>query len=329
MHKYILLISLITELVFSMDTGVLDKTHKDISNSVKSTSKYIDNKLYRLFNDIDETTDINQSKINNKMDSFYQNEKFIDETDISFLRIRMQSNSQTLESNNFDIKLMAYLALSKTKQNLKFFIEDVNKDNIKDLPFTNSTNPDSAIAIGLSYFTSIYYNIDSKYSIGMRDIYPYIKARYKKNFIYNNISIEPSQTFKYSTKNNFSENTKIYIDKKIDNHLYRIILARGTKSITPGMDYSLNLEYFYQIRKNTGIRLVQSFSGNTKYTYIDKEKIIYYKNINTYNTEISFRQNIWKKWFFYEIKPGIDFQKQYNFKINYKILLLTDFYFGY
>jgi len=96
------------------------------------------------------------------------------------------------------------------------------------------------------------------------------------------------------------------------------------------MEYSLALQYFYLHKKNTGISFVQSFSGNSKYNFFDDSNNLHqYKSINTYNTEISWRQNIWKKWFFYEVKPGMDFQKINNFKINYKILFLTDFYFGY
>ena len=94
------------------------------------------------------------------------------------------------------------------------------------------------------------------------------------------------------------------------------------------MEYFLALEYFYRPNKKTGINITQSFLGNTKFNYIVNNELKNYNGINTYNTEVSWRQNVWKKWFFYEIKPGIDFQKTYNYKINYKILFLTDFYFG-
>ena len=326
--KKLFLIIFINSLIIAYDnTNIIDATHHNLSQKVIATSKYIDDSLYCIFDNKNEKKSM--KKKTDEIDRFYKNDKFIDETDDSFVRLRLQSNHQSLSESSFNFNLRAYLSLPKVKKNIKLFIEDVNKDNFKDLPFSTSDNEESAMAVGISYFTPSYYGIDSKYSIGMRGIYPYTKARYKKEFIYNNYSIEPIQSFIYSTKYKFKEETNLYIDKKLKNKdLFRIRLARSTNSEKSGMDYSLALQYFYLLKKDIGINFTQSFSGNTNYTYIKDEKTIEYKNINTYNTQISFRQSIWKKWFSYEIRPGIDFQKKNNFKINYKILFLTDFYFG-
>ena len=329
--KFLFSILLINTLLLSYDeTSIIDETHDDISKKVILTSQYIDDTMYGLFNDTNITEpNILKQDIEN-IDFFYTNEKFIDETDKSFVRTRLQSNYQKFGDENYDIKLRAYLSLSKTRKNFRLFIEDINQDNYKELPFNDTNNNDSAVAIGISYFTLSYYDIDSKYSLGIRGTSPYIKVRYKKTFPYNGWLIEPSQSFTYSTETNFKEETKLYFDKKLDkSNLFRIELGRNTQSKEDGMEYYLAFEYFYKLNQDTGINVTQSFLGNTKFNYTNNMETTTYSTINTYNTEISWRQSIWKKWFFYEIKPGIDFQKVNNFKINYKVLFLTDFYFGY
>ena len=185
------------------------------------------------------------------------------------------------------------------------------------------------MAIGINYFTPTYHDIDSKYSLGIRGLHPYIRARYKKEFLYNDWLVELLQSFRYSTKTRFKEETNVYFDKKINNiNLFRINVSRNTQTNNHGMEYFLAFEYFYKPKKDIGISVTQSFLGDTKFTYFEDELLKKYSGINTYNTEMSFRQNIWKKWFFYEIRTGVDFQKKYNYKSNYKILFLSDFYFN-
>ena len=325
LYLYILLFNA-SMILADDDYSLIDETHKHISERVVLTSTYIDDTIDSFF-DKNNQKEVIKKDID-KIDSFYKNDKFIDETNESFLRVRIESNYQKLKENSFDIKLRAYLNFSKTKQNIQLFIEDVNKDNYKELPFKNSNLSDSTMAIGISYFTLSYYDIDSKYSLGIRGLYPYVKVRYKKDFSYNQWLMEASQSFIYSSKTNFKEETKLYFDKRLDElNLFRVELARSTKSKQKGMDYLLALSYFYQPKKDTGISISQSFVGNTKFNYIDDNNLYIYSGINTYSTEISWRQSVFKKWFFYEIKPGVDFQKVYNYKINYKILFLTDFYF--
>lgn len=313
--KFIFYILFVNVSLFAYDDFIVD-THSSVSDKVKVTSKYIDKTLnnWLVFSD-DNKTDLLEKEVNS-VDSFYKNEKFIDETENSFVRLRIWRSYSSLENSRFNIGLRVHLALSKTRKNLKLFLEDINQDNFNNILLKDASSESSAI--GLSYFTLGYYGIDSKYSLGIRGFYPYIKIRYKKIFKIKDWLIEPSQTFKYSTKTDFTEETNLYFDTKIDDlDMFRVQLSRGTSSDKKGMDYSMSFQYFYSPKKNTGVSLTQSFLGNT-------ETINY---VDTYNTELNWRQSIWKKWFFYEVRPGIDFKKSYDFKPNYKLMLLTDFYF--
>ena len=73
------------------------------------------------------------------------------------------------------------------------------------------------------------------------------------------------------------------------------------------------------------------WSRNTKYEYIDNEqlqKCEIYSGINNYVTTLTFRKNIYRKWLFYEISPGVNFSKVYNYNPNYRLYFRLDMFFG-
>jgi hypothetical protein len=162
-----------------------------------------------------------------------------------------------------------------------------------------------------------------------------VRARYSKKLPMDEWLIEPVQSFSYSTKDKFEEKTDIYFDRQfLDKSLFRIQLHRKTKTNTDGMDYSLGLSYHHFLKDEMGLRFSQIFLGNTQYTYSlngsdDSSKNSEpYSGISNYVTSISWRQNIWKKWLFIEIRPSVNFHKQYDYKVNYSFNIDLEFYFG-
>ncbi|MFK5986403.1 MAG: hypothetical protein QM479_13400, partial [Pseudomonadota bacterium] len=239
------------------------------------------------------------------------------------------------EDDKNKLKARAQIPLSKTRKKLKFFIEDFNKDNSKDILTNKNEAQKTAPKIGIHFFSSAEKNITSKYSLGIRGVYPFVRASYSKEFPVAGWLIEPVQSFLYSTKDKFEEKTDVYFDKQLkDKSLFRVQLFRQTKSKATGMDYSLGLSYYQLFRDEVGLRFSQVFWGNTKYTYtLDKatdtaKESKPYSGISNYATSISWRQNIWKKWFFFEVRPGVNFHRQNNYKANYSINIDLEFYFG-
>jgi hypothetical protein len=99
------------------------------------------------------------------------------------------------------------------------------------------------------------------------------------------------------------------------------------------MDYALSAQYFRSTKKDTGFGFSQSFYGNTEYEYttekgVPSPKIKKYGGIHDYVTTVTWRANIWRKWFYYEVQPSVSFHKQYDYEPNYRIRFFLDFYFG-
>jgi len=312
----------------------LDTLHADISEKVLDWSSYLDITISRwLGNDTPEICDLPTpfDKIKSKkVDLFFQNNKFINETDDIFIRVRTDTIIQIRESNKFRLKLRAQLPFSRCRKQLKLFVEDLSLTKEK-----SNVNENDSTDIGFRYDVNKKNGIKSRYSIGLSGLSPFVSARYSQLLLKTDIwEIEPIQTFKYSSKYYFEEKTSLYFDRTFENNsLFRIIFQRSSQSTIQGMDYSLKLEYYTQAKKNKGWHFEQEFFGNTKYRNRKKQ----YRNnhpknefygINNYATTISYRANIWRKWFYYEIKPGVNFDKDVNYKPNYSLRFFLDFYFG-
>jgi len=305
------------------NTSYIDVTHKMLSNKVSDYSNVLDQGVSTLFigkNKQDEPASSNNSS--NIVDNFFKNEKFINETEKSFVNIIFYTNMQSKYNNKSATRVNAHIALTRTNKKFNFFISGVNENMNKDI-----INKGTDTEIGVNYFRSDYYKVQSKYSIGIREFYPLIRARYYKVFTTVKWRIEPMQIFEYSSKDAFKESTFIYFDKTfIDKSLLRFTLHRETQTKLTGMNYDFSTQYYWSSNQNNIIRVSQIFSGNTQYKANPSSQE--YSGINNYTTTLNFRTNIWKKWLFYEISPSVNFHKENKYKANYVITFSINLYFG-
>ena len=337
--KFLIALFLFFTYSLQAQEGYADKLHHRASEYVKKVSDYADDKLVSMADYID-NKEVNVSNANestlksdkDSVDTFFLNNKYLDETDSSYVSLRPTATLSTKESDKFDIKVSAHLALSKAQKRFKFFINDLNKDNAKKIITDNKEEEQSAPALGINYFAPENYGIESKYSLGIRGIFPFTRARYSMEFHPGSWIIEPIQEFEYTLEDEFREETDLFLDTKITNlTLFRLYLSRGTKNTKPGMSYNASVSLFYTPSKNLGLSFLQYVNGSTKYQHAvdeDADPVIYedYNGIYNYGTSITLRQNVWRPWFFYELEPGVNFHKQFDYEPNYTLRILFDIF---
>ncbi len=321
----------------------IDTTHKYISETIEDISKLADDiatdtiqytkSIGSENNETNLQTKGSSSKELNpeSVDALFQNEKYIEDTKESFLRLSSDYSVNSLDNNEFNVKLSARLALNKSRKNLKLYLSGFNQDNLNDITDKKEYG-EGKPEIGISYVTQFKDSIETKYSLGIRSLYPYVRTRFSYTKQTDLWLIEPVQNIEYSTKDEFKENTKLYLDTElIDRVKFRLEFGRGTSSKGSGMDYNSVASIFWTPQSRTGLQLSQGIYGNTKYQYItnevtkEKER---YEGINNYVTTLTFRQNIYRKWLFYEVSPGINFHKTHDFDPNYRLYIRLDMFFG-
>ncbi len=322
------------------ETGYIDETHKTVSNKIIEWSEDIDTKISGWFGDAENnaTTEAERkqsvrppNKRVKSVDSFFQNKRYFDDAEETYLTVRLDSEFSSLESEDFSAKLSGQIALSKSKKRFKFFLNDATSDNVRNIREEDTSRSPE---LGFHYFSPEKYGLESKYSLGLRGIHPFVRARYYMTFDTDAWHIEPSQIFRYSSNNKFEEETNIYFDRHFDDlSLFRFFMHRKTEETKKGMDYDFTLQYYWSPIENIGLRVSQSFIGNTKYPYIvdatiEPPQTKTYGGIYDYISSVSLRHNIWRKWFFYEVRPGVNFHKDHDYDPNYTLRVFLDFHFG-
>lgn len=320
----------------------IDDTHDSLSNTVLEWSETIDKTMGEWLGHKDgncsdcnaESADIAETSLKSQVrsaDAFFQNRKYLNETDDVFIRVRTGGFFQSKDSEDFEFKLRAQIPFSRSKKHLKIFINDMTIDNADNIFREDEKDTPN---IGVNYFAADTYGIKSRYALGFSGIDPFVSARYNMPFQTDNWLIDPVQLFKYSLDDKFEEETDIYFDRQFkEMSLFRLQLHRKTQEDIDGMDYALSVQYYWSPKEKTGLGFAQSFFGNTKYPYIVDEnaatpQIKTYGGIHNYLTEFTWRQNIWRKWFYFEVRPSVNFHKQYDYDPNYAVRIFFDFYFG-
>ena len=289
----------------------VDNTHEIISDYVYDASDSIDNVLSGNFFKEKEEARMNPLYYGeDSIDAFFQTEKFKNETSQAYIRMRAEWLVQSKTNDSTDITVRAHIPLSKTKYTIKNFFKN------SDTNTTSNNEENDGI-----------FEFNSKYSIGASSFHPYIKARYFINYSVGEWLIQPAQTFRYSAKDKFDETTDLYFDRPLSKEqLFRFQTSRHTQQDYSGMDYTIALQYFQTLQHKDAISFTQSFWGNTKYKYQITDAT--YGGISNYSTSVNYRQNIWKKWFFYDITSGVNFHRMYDYKPNYTTMFSVDIYFG-
>ena len=331
-YTIILLLLIVSSTEIAQDIaeeGYIDKTYNLISDKVIDSANYLDNSINNILKNSDKNTTLNRidktSKNKNSVDSFFRTKKFTDETDETYVSVKFKSIFHSKETSKFNIGVTARIPLSKSTKKYNLFINGLKKNDTSN-PVTEQFNEQTGTEIGVNYFAPLFHKIKSRYSLGANGLNLFSIARYSIEKDFYSWNILTAETFKYSVKNLFEEETNIYFDKSLsDARLFRTTLSRGTQEKKSGMDYSLVLAHYWVFNKTAALNLSQLFSGNTQYEYETKK----YRGITNYTTALSFRKSALRKWFFYGITPSLNFNKQYDYKVNYGLNFYLESYFGH
>jgi hypothetical protein len=300
----------------------IDILHNQVSQKVLEWSEDVDTTVSTWLSEDNSSCEIDDitTQQSTSIDTFFQNNKYLGETDDIYIRMRIDSDIHTKENNKVGLKFRAQIPFSKCAKKFKIFVDGLSEKEDKNIRSQKNNSGD----IGVRYIGKDRLGIKSKYSFGLSHLYPFIRARYMLPVKVNTWDIETIQSFNYSFNDKFEEETDIYFDKYLsDTSLFRVNFYRKTNTELYGMDYALSFEYLKNKTDNTGFSIAQTFEGNTKYSRRE-----HYKGINNYITIFTWRENLWRKWFFYEVHPSVNFDRDHDYKANYSVRFFLDFYFG-
>jgi len=345
----------------TLEEGYVDRYQEALSAKVHEWGVDIDGMLLQTYNfiggDGNETegadanlsvSDVNRSNLeqehnlskklqsnaavqSEKVDELFLSRRLLETRDRSYVRVSFIKQINSLDSDPSAFKVRARLGLGRSKKRLKLFIEDFNEDSAKNI---GKTDAEESPTIGLEKKSNKIFGIRPRYSIGFKGIDPFVRARYNYETDLGRWHFEPVQTFIYSLDDEFSEKTEVYLDTPTSERtLLRFVVDRGTESRHGGMNYDGFVQFFWTLRKNRGLSLNLGFNGDTKYEQdIEGTDPVEYNNKNkvyNYLFLMRWRENIFRKWFFYEVGTGVNYHQVHDYRPNYNLYFGIDLFFGH
>ncbi len=318
----------------SNDTLWIDRVHTDLSRWVVGTSETLDLKMMEWFGEENATASqtpkaaFKRERMRN--DRFFQSRRYLLDSPDAYVRFRVDSAFYRLEDDSFRLRVRAHIPFSRFREHLRIFVEDFNNRNYRNT-FSNTRNDENAPSIGVNYFAPVFHDIASKYSLGFSGIHPYVRARYLYQTLWGDWAFEPAQTFTWSQRDGWSEETEFYLDRKLrKSQILRFYLGRGSREDEPGTSYRLGISWEWLTTRRSGWRLGVWASGSTDYRYTpeDASKTLRYAGIYDYMLSAAYRRSIWRPWLVLEVEPSMSWQKKYDFRTDYGIRFLFDIFVG-
>ena len=330
------------ETVFLLDINASDEDNQSRAFLIDDVDRYKDDNSTVLeeenftfdegsANNLEKTLKDENAPLDDKVDAFFLTRKLLEEREKSYVRVTFTQKINSLEEEEFKARVKARVYLTRSRKRFKLFIENLDDDSARNI---GKNSEDTAPSIGLESQSKEHYGIKPRYSIGFRGIDLFVRARYTIEEEWGDWNFKPVQTFQYSIDDEFSEVTELFLDRPIsENVLLRFVADRGTETNSPGMRYDGFVQLFYKKRKRRGLSFSLGTNGSTKYQeevgsfvppqYDHKNKLFNYLFL------MSYRQNVWKKWLFYEIAPGVNYHEQHDYRPNYNINFRVDLFFGH
>ena len=266
-----------------------------------------------------------------KLDSFFADPKIKEETK-AYLRFRTGFEYNTSPDFKDIFRADFKIRLAKLEKSLGLYIESYREK----LPHKGEEEPvkigeeqKGNISVGVEYKPKTKF-IKHKFSVGLTGS-PKIYAKYQiynKPIVYNRWEITAYQRFRVEKKLNdyrLEESTDIYIDRLIrKNTIWRIYLERYKASNVPHqtLNYSTALRIYNPFEKIYKRPTAVEFSAG-----INQHRLIN-GFVNSYTIQNKLRFNFWKKWAFFNIYTGSNWEKDRGFKGTPFIKVFFEFYFG-
>jgi len=211
----------------------------------------------------------------------------------------------------------ASLALPKTKNRVNLFIENEDEEEKRRRGDYRDMTEGS---IGLRYTFRVKNSMHSFASVGIHSYdNPYLLTHFWLPYEIGRWRNRVSQSFKYSNAYHFEEETNFYFDRFTDEDtMFRIHLGRNSKHEIDGMGYYATLSYNKMTNFNKGYQIGVSTYGQTQPE----------NEITKYSLHGAYKQNVYRKWLYFEIEPRVEWEKQYDFEANYVLHVSIEIFFG-
>ncbi|RCU43246.1 MULTISPECIES: hypothetical protein [Corallincola] len=234
------------------------------------------------------------------------------------------------EGVEFRPRISASFHLPRFEQDVRLIIEgDDGSSQSSSREYNESSDlrgndDDRGLAAALRWSIKQLDTSDLDFDAGVRlrssEIDPFTRLRYRYNYAlrYDTV-VKFSQQLRLRNSDFWSETTRIDID-----HLRGAVGYRWSNSATygdetDGFEWEISLSRVKQIDERSAYSTYISFTGAT-----DEDK----ENTERWRLAANYRRSFYRPWYFYEIEPQLNYEREYDWSWNPAIVFSVEIQFG-
>ncbi len=260
----------------------------------------------------------------------YINDSFLDKTNRSYIRLRGGYAYSYRGNDKYIYSITARLKIPRTREKLDLIVGDETK-NSSDLSLEGTeAERDNSIALGMNNLLGLLEPVDTKLRIGFSGITnPYAKVSFDYEALLGQWLIVPNQTFRYSAEEKFEEWTNLNFSRKTAHQMiFSLLLQRSTASSVDGMDYFVQPALDFTLGRYGNFTPYMGMYGRTQEQMEDADGYVPKRGIYRYAVGLNWSKQATRKYIVYRVQPILSYDDQYEFKPEYYIKALLEFYFG-
>jgi hypothetical protein len=257
-------------------------------------------------------------------------DNFLDRSNRSYIRLRGGYAYDYRGDDEYIYSITARLMIPRTRERLDLIIGDDTK-NSSDLSLEGTeAERDNSIALGVNNVLGALDVIDSRLRVGFSGVTnPYAKASFSYEALLGKWFFLPSQTFRYSAEEEFEEWTNLVFRHKVYKEtMFSLLMQRSTTNKAPGMDYFLQPSINITLGKYGELIPYLGLYGRTKEQAPDDDGYRPPKGVYRYAAGLNWSKQASRKYIVYRIQPILSYDDRYDFRPNYYVKALLEFYFG-
>jgi hypothetical protein len=280
--------------------GILDTTHHYISENVE---KYV--------------TDI---------DRFFANDALYKYTTDSYVQLSGDVLFEEKGETGYGANLRARVDMPGTKKRLKLIFDTDPKEKQDPLERSVDDSPTAAVQesdiYGAIQRERELWGWTFRPSVGVKftlPLEPYVKAQFTTIYPLQRWALRADQNFYWFDDTGFGSDSTIEFDRPVGKeHLFRASsFARWTEE-----DEFFHLSQIFTFYQTLSRRRMVSYQvgayGQTSPTWF----------MTDYLLVVRYRQLIHKEWLFFEIRPQVQYSKEYDWDDEVSLLLRLEMFFG-
>lgn len=266
----------------------------------------------------------------NWLDSFFDDERAVQEENQSTLRVYSELFKQKGNSADFNLRFQLRLVLPRAKKRLSLLVsgdgdDELNSDNSQGQNLTErfQGRDEENVATSLWYTFLANQKNNLSLSLGFRlsegSPVVYAGPRYRRLLKFNFWNMRFIERIRYYSNNGWESRTILDLERPVlEDCLFRTTFDGTWLEGVPGYYYNVDL-FLYQPLKD--YRALQYELANSIKTRPNHQ-------LDITAFRVLYRQKIWKDWLYYEVGPQVSFPRDREFDFTPGIYLRLEVIFG-